>query len=121
MFGTLRDLWEVISIAPRVERDRRRLGPGRLLPQVRRRGLSRRVRTDVERTRLRTVIRQVDRLFPAGPNCYRRALLEIAVDARAAAEPLHMGITLGDRAARGHAWLESSSDRGSGYDVELRV
>jgi hypothetical protein len=63
----------------------------------------------------------MDRLFPAGPNCYRRALVEMAMDPDAASEQLHMGINAGGWLASGHAWLDSSPDKGTGYQAEFRV
>jgi hypothetical protein len=73
------------------------------------------------RTKLQRLIRFVDRLFPSGPNCYRRALIEIAMDAGAAAEPLHMGLQAEGGLNSGHAWLASSSDPSRSYDAEFVV
>jgi hypothetical protein len=78
-------------------------------------------RTPRERLQLKRLIRIVDRLFPSGPNCYRRALVEIAMDPDAASEPLHLGINAGKNLASGHAWLESSPDKGPGYQAEFRL
>jgi hypothetical protein len=67
------------------------------------------------------MVRAVDRLFPSGPNCYRRVLMEIAIDAKAAGEPLYLGLLADGGSGSGHTWLASSKDRGGRYDVELRV
>jgi hypothetical protein len=67
------------------------------------------------------VIRFVDSLFPSGPNCYRRALVEIAMDAGAAAEPLHMGLLADGGLNSGHAWLDSAADPTRSYDAEFVV
>jgi hypothetical protein len=75
-------------------------------------------RAGSERRRLQRAIRVVDALFPWGGNCYRRALIETAMDAGAASEPLHMGLQETGGAKSGHAWLgtPTSSDR---YDADF--
>lgn len=100
---------------------RRKEGPTRLLSRVRARGFRSRMRTANDRARLQGMIRLVDRFFPAGPNCYRRVLVEMAMDPSAASEPLHLGINARDGMVAGHAWLESSLDKGPGYQVEFRA
>jgi hypothetical protein len=112
---------EILLIAPSVERKRSAVAPNALLPLLRARGLARPARDDRGRARLRRAIRFVDRLFPSGPNCYRRALLEIAMDAGAAREPLHMGLNAEGGPRSGHAWLASSPDRPAHYDAEFVV
>jgi hypothetical protein len=66
--------------------------------------------------RLARAVRLVDRLFPSGPNCYRRALLEAALDAGAAHEPLMMGFRTVGGTCEGHAWLGSAEPQ-TAYDV----
>jgi len=73
----------------------------------------------VARERLRRTIRFVDRLFPSGPNCYRRTLTEIALDAGAAAEPVHMGLQANGGPRSGHIWLASAPDGAGRYDAEF--
>ena len=68
---------------------------------------------------MRRVIRLVDRFFPAGPNCYRRALVEMAMDSGAAKEQLHLGLNLSSGVA-GHAWLSSDAPAAA-YEAEFRV
>jgi hypothetical protein len=80
-----------------------------------------RQRSPRERATLQSLIRLIDRAFPSGPNCYRRALVEMAVDAGAAVEPLHLGLAAEGGPNSGHAWLASSLDRGGRYDAELVV
>jgi hypothetical protein len=116
-----RDLLEAVIVSRRVDRDRRLSGPLGLLPRLRTRGAQRLARSAADRARLQHIVRLVDRCFPSGPNCYRRALTEIAMDAGAATERLHMGINARDGESSGHAWLESSADRGDGYDAEFCV
>jgi hypothetical protein len=76
------------------------------------------VRDARARARLQWLIRAVDRLFPSGPNCYRRALVEIGIDAGAAAERLHMGLSAFGGRDSGHAWLTSSPGT-ERYDAEF--
>jgi hypothetical protein len=61
----------------------------------------------------------MDRLLARPANCYRRALVEIAMDAGAATEPLHFGLRAGGGTNSGHAWLGAESDRGSRYDAKF--
>jgi hypothetical protein len=69
------------------------------------------------------MIRLVDRLFPGGANCYRRTLLEIALDAGAAEERLFLGLKEQGGPASGHAWLESWPDaaEASRYDAIVEI
>jgi len=69
---------------------------------------------------LRAAIDLVDRLLPGDPNCYRRALLEIGLDAGAAEEPLHLGLRVPGGPRSGHAWLGSGDPRGT-YDVQVDI
>lgn len=114
------DFLDVLLALPRVERGRIRLGPAVLLPRLRARGASRPWRDEKGRNRIRGIIARVDRIFPSGPNCYRRALLETAVDPQAANEPLHLGLDRWGLPRSGHAWLGNRSD-GRRYDAELTV
>jgi hypothetical protein len=115
------DFVELVSLARSVENERVSVGPGILVARLRRRGTGCLRRGTIDRARLQRLIRVVDRLFSSGPNCYRRALLEIAMDAGAAKERLEVGLALTHESARGHAWLESSSDTGGGYQVQLSL
>jgi hypothetical protein len=58
--------------------------------------------------------------MPGGGNCYRRALLEIALDRGAACEPLLLGFTMREQRLAGHAWLAGSEDE-AGYQVTVRL
>jgi hypothetical protein len=118
---TALDAMRAVILTVRMNSARRRQGPAKLLRRVRARGFRSRLRTADDRVRLQGIIRLVDRLFPAGPNCYRRALVEMAMDQSAASEPLHLGINARDGIVAGHAWLESSPDKGRGYQVEFRA
>jgi hypothetical protein len=60
----------------------------------------------------------VDRVGPGGANCYRRALLRVALDPAAANEPVIFGLDV--PLAKGHAWVngQETPDR---FDVEFRI
>src|SRR5262249_35045547 len=83
-FRRCREVAEVLVVAGRVEHARSRRGPLPLVTALRARGLRARRRDDADRDHLRRVIGVVDRCFPGGGNCYRRALVEMALDAGAA-------------------------------------
>jgi hypothetical protein len=61
----------------------------------------------------------VDGRLPDGGNCYRRALLAIALDAGAAQDPLVLGLDARGGPASGHAWLGERRGREEPYPVEL--
>jgi hypothetical protein len=115
------DLLRALLVSRDIERDRQRLGPHEIVMNLRRRGMRCRKRDAVKRVRLEGIIRLVDRLFLVGPNCYRRALIEIAMDAGAAAETLHLGIDTAGDLTSGHAWLGPSSDRAPSYHAEFSL
>ncbi len=117
----VRDLLRVGLVLPAIEFGRVNEGPGHLVPRLRSRGQASRRRNEAERTTLRRAIGIADRLIPGGPNCYRRALLEIALDAGAAEEPLKFGLRSNGGTGSGHAWLGSDRDPPVTYDVELAL
>ena len=121
MLAACREALEVAILALRVNRSRKRRGPQELVHSLRLRGAQCRPRSATERSVLRRIIRFVDSLFPSGPNCYRRALIEIATDAGAAKEPLRMGLAAEGGRNSGHAWLASSPDPDRRYDAEFSV
>jgi hypothetical protein len=65
----------------------------------------------------------MDRVLPAGPNCYRRALLEMYLDSGASREPLYLGLRAHGGPRSGHAWLASWPDNAgaSAYDAILEM
>jgi hypothetical protein len=111
------ELVRVLRVLPTVEYGRRRSGPAPLLTALRARGRRGALRSDDERRRLRRVIRLVDRFFPTGGNCYRRALLELALDPTSAREPLHMALRQHGGPQSGHAWLADVEDTPESYDA----
>jgi hypothetical protein len=58
--------------------------------------------------------------MPGGANCFRRALLEMALDRGAATESLLMGFTMKDEHLAGHAWLSGAEEAGS-YQFTVHV
>jgi hypothetical protein len=121
LFATVRDLLAIGRALLTVEFGRLRRGPGPLLRSLRLRGSRHPERSPESRVRLRRVIAAVDARFPGGGNCYRRALLEIAVDPTAAHEPLRLGLRPEGGARSGHAWLDSSGEPAGRYEIELSV
>jgi hypothetical protein len=112
---------EVIGLTITLNRARSRRGPKALTSSLRSRAMNVAARSPEERARLQRVIRVVDKCFPTGPNCYRRALVEIAMDAGAASEGLHLGLMAAGGRDSGHAWLASWPEADRRYDAELVV
>ena len=110
---------DVAFVAVSADRKRATVPPAELVASFRARGARRAARDGASRARLRRTIRFVDRLFPSGPNCYRRTLTEIALDAGAAAEPLRMGLRADGGPRSGHIWLASAPDGAGRYDAEF--
>jgi hypothetical protein len=104
----------------RIEHARRAAGPAEAAALARSLGKTADPRWGPDRERLRKYVRRVDSLFPGGPNCYRRALLEMAFDRGASAETLQLGLRAGGGPRSGHAWLSSETPTGS-YDVTLSI
>jgi hypothetical protein len=100
-----------------VEWGRRRIGPAPLVERLRERGARGARRSDSDREDLRRVIRFVDRRFPDGGNCFRRVLLEIALDPVSASQPVHMAVRHHGGAGSGHAWLGDIQDTPDAYDA----
>ena len=111
----------VLWLLPRIELERRRRGTGAVVAATRARGRRQAPRTPDSAARLRRVIAWIDRRMPAGPNCYRRALLTIALDAAAATRPLRFGLRPGGGVGSGHVWIAGSDEPGVRYDVEFEM
>lgn len=117
----LLEAFRVLVALPGVEVARRRLGAGRAVDRFRHRGRLARARTAAGRAELQRVIRVLDRLVPSGPNCFRRVLLEVALDPSAAAERVVLGLNSGLARRSGHAWLETAGPIPDRYDTQLSV
>lgn len=84
--------------------------------KMRARGAAAHARGPVGRARLRRAIGWIDALAPGGANCYRRVLLEIALDAGAAGERLVFGLDVG---RTGHVAFEDREERS--FDVSFTI
>jgi hypothetical protein len=116
----LGDLLKVLLRLPLVEWRRRRLSLHRAVALTRSRSGRSRKRDEDGRLKLRRAIAALDARMPGGPNCVRRSLLEMTLDAGAAAEPLYAGLRRGGGPRSGHAWLQSHQVHES-YDVVVSV
>jgi hypothetical protein len=114
--GFVLELARVIAALPAVEAGRRRLGPRPLVERLRRRGATSPKRDPRDRALLRAAIARVDALLPGG-GCYRRVLLEVALDGGAARETLSIGLDVAGGRGSGHVWL--GDQREGDYDAEL--
>jgi hypothetical protein len=103
---------------PQIELGRRCEGPKSLVARLRAQGRLAMRRGPEDRARLQRVIALWDRILPGEASCYRRALLEIRLDAGAAEEQLHMGLRVPGGPRSGHAWLGSGAPA-ERYDVQL--
>ncbi len=108
---------DLLRLLKEVERARTTSSPRDAVASARRRGRSALRRAPRARARLKRLIVNVDALFPGGPNCYRRALLESSLDRGAAEEKIHFALDVGKT---GHAWLESDPELQQ-FDVVFSV
>jgi hypothetical protein len=122
LLGVALELARVVAVLPRVELARRTQGPKHAVPTLRRLGRRRPRRADDARAALRRTIAAIDARLPGGGNCYRRVLLEVALDAGAAEERVALGVRAGGGVRSGHAWLgEGPSDDGERYDLVIEL
>lgn len=111
----LRGLVRVAWILPKMEYCRRFLGPKAVAPLARQLARTRPRLGDQERQNLRRAIALFDRLL--GANCYRRVLLEVALDPAAAEQPVFFGLMSNGGKRSGHAWLGSDPSLEARYDA----
>lgn len=90
-----------------LERLRVSVGPKSAVSAARRLGQKSRWRSERDRHDLHRVISLVDRYWRGGPNCYRRVLIEVAMDRGAASEIVQFGFRSSGGMGSGHAWLGS--------------
>jgi hypothetical protein len=121
--AALVDFVRVLSVLPLVECERLFGAPAGAMRRLRQRGQSAPLRSAACRASLRGIIAVVDRFFPGGGNCYRRAMLETCLDAGAAREQLMLGLRSSGGPRSGHAWLASSPDTGNvaSYDAIVEM
>jgi hypothetical protein len=106
----------VLRAVRSVDEGRKNEPPRRLLAATRARGAIARARGPIGRARLRRAIGWVDALLPGGASCYRRILLEIALDAGAARETVVFGLDVG---STGHVAFEGREERR--FDVSFAI
>lgn len=119
--GLARDVVAAARTLREVERARWVEGPAALVARLRARGVKSEARSPAARERLFRVIHHVDRLMRGGPNCYRRSLALVALDAEAAREPFVLGLNRTGDGPRGHAWVADPEKRYERFDVEFRL
>lgn len=114
------DLWvelaRVLRVAADVERMRLRDSPDDCVAILRSRGARAKERGRVGRARLRRAIGWVDAGMPGGANCFRRVLIELALDAGSARRTLVFGLDVGKT---GHVAFASDEERR--FDVAFEV
>lgn len=105
--GLLLELARALREIRRAERLRLGAGPAEAVARQRARGRRRRRRDSDARSRLRRAIVSVDARHPGGGNCFRRVLVELALDAGAAEDWLVFGLDIGKT---GHVAFEGAED-----------
>ena len=116
--STLAELLNVLRVLPEIESARRKCGPRPLLEDLRRRAARAPERGAVRRRCLRRAIAWVDRCL--GANCFRRTLLETALDRGAASEAVSLGFSTGGAQLSGHAWL-GAEEQPVTYDFTVKL
>jgi len=111
------EVFRVSRIIRRAERLRLGSPPELAVRTMRELGRSARRRGPIARARLRRAVGWVDAAYPgSGPNCFRRVLVEVGLDAGAAGETLVFGLDVG---RTGHVAFKESEDRA--FDVAFEV
>lgn len=111
------ELRRVVAVVREIDQRRAQDVPERALAIVRARGAAAAAhRGPVGRARLRRAIGWVDALMPGGRSCYRRILLEIALDAGAARETVVFGLDVG---RTGHVAFQDREERA--FDVSFAI
>lgn len=104
-----REVARTVALLARAEEARLGPSPERAVTSMRARGEQAVRREPRARARLRRAIAWVDAIHPRGPNCYRRTLLELALDGGAAREPLVFGLDVG---GTGHVAFKGREELG---------
>jgi hypothetical protein len=111
------EVMRAMSVVRTVDRGRAKETPEHVLAAMRACGVATRwVRGPLGRARLRRAIGWVDALGPGGASCYRRILLESALDAGAARETVVFGLDVGHT---GHVAFEDREERT--FDVSFSI
>jgi hypothetical protein len=107
----------VVRLVRIVDAGRAKKTPEEVLALMRARGTkTERTRGPIGRARLRRAIGWLDALGPGGASCYRRILLESALDAGAARETVVFGLDVG---RTGHVAFEDREERT--FDVSFAI
>lgn len=115
------DIGRVLARLHSVERGRRTTGPLPLISTLRARGRTSPRRTPSQAKSLERAIAWIDALCPGGRNCYRRALLAIALDPDAAEKPLVIGLHAASERPSGHAWIAGEAEPSERFDVRIEL
>jgi hypothetical protein len=110
------ELARVLRRVREIDERRQRDAPQRVLADLRASGATAKERGPIGRARLRRAIGWVDAMIPGGANCYRRILLELALDAGAARETVVFGLDVG---STGHVAFEDREERS--FDVAFAI
>ena len=111
------ELARAAALVRAADRDRRSATPEQALGAMRDRGQETgRTRGPIGRARLRRAIGWVDAVAPGGASCYRRVLLESALDAGAARETVVFGLDVG---RTGHVAFQDREERT--FDVSFAI
>jgi len=109
------------ALLPLAEAAGRVWGPRPLVGAARWLGRRATPRAPGERAWLQRAIAAIDRRLPGGERCYRRVLVEVALDPAAAAEPFVLGLDRSGQPRSGHAWLGGRRGRAEPYEVEISL
>ena len=110
---------EAAVLLREVDEARGIVGPDALVARMRKEGALRPALSKLATRRLPGIVYRLDRLLHGESNCYRRALVQVALDPRAAGEPFVLGLDTGKESPVGHAWIEGTER--AAYDVEFRL
>jgi hypothetical protein len=115
------DLFRLMLVLPIAEAARRGLTPARAIALARAVGRCGTYAAPQRRERLRRRLLALDSRLPGGGNCYRRALVQMALDPESAAEPIYFGLVRDGGPRSGHAWLASDPPAVKNYDAEFAM
>jgi hypothetical protein len=115
------ELLRVLSVLAVVEKSRTELGIEPAVAVMRERGGRSIHRDPARRVQLQRAIGWVDARMSGGANCYRRVLLELALDSGASSELVRVGVCAKGGRGSGHAWLGARSAGAERYDLELTL
>jgi hypothetical protein len=110
---------EAAVLLREVDEARGTVGPDALIARMRAEGATRPPLSALATRRLPGVVYRVDRLLHGESNCYRRTLVRVALDPRAASQPFVLGLDARKESPVGHAWIDGTER--AAFDVEFRL